>query len=225
MVPRAINKPGVTPTVTVAAALLLLSACASGPPPEPPAPAVIDRSGEYSVTIDAAGQSIDGVLLISGEPGAYTGSIDTPMGGAALSSVEVEGDTMTLSIVEVGVTVTVVFDGDHDDYIDSWAEAAAEYGDPILLRPFHEMNGFWYPWSVGVNGNTPETYVAGWRHVVDRFRAAGADNVSFVWSINTLASFDEGRGVEEAYRVTRTSIGLRHRGSTGTTTIPSGRRG
>ena len=89
--------------------------------------------------------------------------------------------------------------GDHDDYIDSWAEAAAETGRPILIRPFHEMNGTWYPWSVDVNGNTPETFVAGWRHVVDRFRAAGADNVSFVWSINTFASFDEGRDVMEAY--------------------------
>lgn len=89
--------------------------------------------------------------------------------------------------------------GDHDEYIDEWAVAAAEYGDPILLRPFHEMNGFWYPWSVGVNGNTKEDYVAGWRHVVDRFRSAGADNVSFVWSINTLASFEEGQGVEEFY--------------------------
>jgi cellulose synthase (UDP-forming) len=92
-----------------------------------------------------------------------------------------------------------IANGDHDEYIDSWAEAAADYRDPILLRPFHEMNGFWYPWSIGVNGNTSETYVAGWRHVVERFRAAGADNVSFVWSINTLASFDEGRGVEAAY--------------------------
>jgi cellulose synthase (UDP-forming) len=92
-----------------------------------------------------------------------------------------------------------IADGRYDDYIDSWAEAAASYGDPILLRPFHEMNGYWYPWSVGVNGNTYESYVAGWRHVVDRFRAAGADNVSFVWSINTLASFKEGKGVEQAY--------------------------
>lgn len=89
--------------------------------------------------------------------------------------------------------------GDYDDYIDEWAEAAADYGDPILLRPFHEMNGTWYPWSVGVNGNTQEDFIAGWRHVVARFRLAGADNVSFVWSINTLASFDEGRGVEAYY--------------------------
>lgn len=89
--------------------------------------------------------------------------------------------------------------GVHDEYIDSWAEAAADYGRPILLRPFHEMNGFWYPWSVGVNGNSADDYVAGWRHVVDRFDAAGADNVGFVWSINTLASFEEGQGVEAYY--------------------------
>lgn len=89
--------------------------------------------------------------------------------------------------------------GRYDPYIDSWASAAADYGQPILLRPFHEMNGYWYPWSVGVNGNTNESYIAGWRHVVERFRAAGADNVSFVWSINTLADFDQGRGVAKAY--------------------------
>lgn len=89
--------------------------------------------------------------------------------------------------------------GEHDDYIDEWAVAAAEYGHPILLRPFHEMNGYWYPWSVGVNGNTAEDYVGAWRHVVDRFRVAGADNVSFVWSINTLAGFEQGEGVEEYY--------------------------
>ncbi len=92
-----------------------------------------------------------------------------------------------------------VADGDYDEYIDEWATAAARYGRPILLRPFHEMNGYWYPWSVGVNGNSEEDFVAGWRHVVDRFRAAGADNVSFVWSINTLASFERGEGVEDIY--------------------------
>ncbi len=89
--------------------------------------------------------------------------------------------------------------GEHDAYIDDWAEAAAEFGGPILLRPFHEMNGFWYPWSVGVNGNTADDYIAGWRHVVDRFDAAGATNVSFVWSVNTLANFDQSEDITEFY--------------------------
>ncbi|MEZ5408317.1 MAG: glycosyltransferase [Acidimicrobiales bacterium] len=92
-----------------------------------------------------------------------------------------------------------IADGRYDAYLDEWAAAAADYGQPILLRPFHEMNGNWYPWSVGVNGNTNESYIAGWRHLVDRFRAAGATNVRFVWSINTLANFDQGRGVAAAY--------------------------
>ncbi len=89
--------------------------------------------------------------------------------------------------------------GRHDDYIRAWAQGAAEYGRPLLLRPFHEMNGYWYPWSVGENGNTAADFVAAWRHVHAVFDEAGATNVSWVWSINTLAEFDQGRGVQDYY--------------------------
>lgn len=73
--------------------------------------------------------------------------------------------------------------GEHDPYIDNWARRAAEYGNPIYLRFAHEMNTppgktYWYPWQ----GN-PEQYVAVWRYVHDRFVAAGAINVSWVWSV------------------------------------------
>jgi hypothetical protein len=73
--------------------------------------------------------------------------------------------------------------GEHDPYIDNWAERAAEYGNPIYLRFAHEMNTpvgktYWYPWQ----GN-PEQYIAVWQHVHDRFVAAGADNVLWVWSV------------------------------------------
>ena len=39
-------------------------------------------------------------------------------------------------------------------------------------------------WGPGVNGNTPEEFVAAWRHVVSVFRAVGATNVLWVWSPN-----------------------------------------
>jgi beta-mannanase len=45
-----------------------------------------------------------------------------------------------------------------------------------------------YPWAVGNLGNTSEDYLAAWRHVRSIFRAAGAGNVSWVWSPNTLGS-------------------------------------
>ena len=37
-----------------------------------------------------------------------------------------------------------------------------------------------YPW--GPQNNQPQDFIAAWRHVVDRFRMAGADNVVWVWS-------------------------------------------
>jgi Glycosyl hydrolase family 26 len=76
--------------------------------------------------------------------------------------------------------------GAFDSYIDWWAHDAAAYGAPLLLRFAHEMNGTSYPWSPAVNGDNPAAYVAAWRHVHDRFVAAGATNVIWVWSPNIV---------------------------------------
>lgn len=74
--------------------------------------------------------------------------------------------------------------GDHDAYIRSWGADLAKYGGPVYLRFGHEMNGNWYPWSDGVNGNAPGSYVAAWKHVHDLVLAQGATNVKWVWSPN-----------------------------------------
>jgi cellulose synthase (UDP-forming) len=77
----------------------------------------------------------------------------------------------------------LIVNGTYDDYIDGWAEDAAAYGRPVIIRLMQEMNGWWYPWSVETNGNSPELFVQAWRHVHDRFTQAGAFNVSWVWSM------------------------------------------
>jgi mannan endo-1,4-beta-mannosidase len=46
------------------------------------------------------------------------------------------------------------------------------------------MNGTWFPWSEGVNGNRAGEYVAAWRHVHDIFAAVGATNATWVWCPN-----------------------------------------
>ncbi|MBF4631576.1 endoglucanase [Clavibacter michiganensis subsp. phaseoli] len=74
--------------------------------------------------------------------------------------------------------------GDFDAYIRSWGADLAKYGQPVYLRYGHEMNGNWYPWSDGVNGNASGSYVAAWRHVHDLVVAQGATNVRWVWSPN-----------------------------------------
>ena len=72
--------------------------------------------------------------------------------------------------------------GNYDAYIDSWAVGLHSLGYPVMLDVFHEMDGNWYPWGYGVNGNTQADYIAAYRHVHDRFALAGATNVQFVWN-------------------------------------------
>jgi hypothetical protein len=74
--------------------------------------------------------------------------------------------------------------GRYDSYIERSAAAAAAWGKPFFMRFAHEMNGDWYPWGRGANGNTPAFYVAAWRHIVRIFRAYGAGNVKWVWVPN-----------------------------------------
>jgi hypothetical protein len=73
--------------------------------------------------------------------------------------------------------------GAFDTYVRRAAREAAAYGQPILLRFAHEMNGTWYSWGA-IPGNTPGDYVAMWRHVVSIFREEGASNVRWVWAPN-----------------------------------------
>jgi beta-mannanase len=77
-----------------------------------------------------------------------------------------------------------IISGAYDSYIRSWATAAAAWGHPLFVRFAHEMNGNWYPWSEGVNGNRTGDFVRAWRHVHDVVAAAGARNISWIWSVN-----------------------------------------
>ncbi|MBI4728871.1 MAG: hypothetical protein HY775_05135 [Acidobacteria bacterium] len=71
-----------------------------------------------------------------------------------------------------------------DAFVERYAQAIKEYGGPVMLRPMHEMDGFWYPWSGLANGNRPADYVAAWRHLRAVFERVGATNVTWVWSVN-----------------------------------------
>ena len=74
--------------------------------------------------------------------------------------------------------------GNYDGYITTWAKALADFGQPVYLRPMHEMNGGWYPWGGALWGNPATDYVAAWRHMHSLFVDAGATNVRWVWSAN-----------------------------------------
>ena len=88
------------------------------------------------------------------------------------------------SVNEPDFQLSDVIEGRYDSYIREFAEEAAAWGHPFFLRFDWEMNGNWFPWSEGVNGNKSGEYVAAWRHVHDIFAAAGASNVTWTWCAN-----------------------------------------
>ena len=83
-----------------------------------------------------------------------------------------------------GFPLRAIADGRYDNYVRRAGKSAAAWGHPILLRFAHEMNGTWYPWGRGRDGNTPRVYIAAWRHLVRIFRSVGADNVGWAWTPN-----------------------------------------
>jgi len=83
-----------------------------------------------------------------------------------------------------GFSLGTLIGGTYDAYIREFALKAKAWGHPFFLRFDWEMNGFWFPWAEGVNGNTPGQFVAAWRHVHDIFTSVGANNVTWVWCPN-----------------------------------------
>jgi hypothetical protein len=88
------------------------------------------------------------------------------------------------NLSEPNFQLSDVIEGHHDAYIKKFAEAAKAWGHPFFLRFDWEMNGGWFAWAEGVNGNKAGEYVAAWRHVHDIFTQVGATNATWVWCPN-----------------------------------------
>lgn len=86
-----------------------------------------------------------------------------------------------LHVTEPGFKLIQVIKGKFDTYLRAFAEAAKAWGHPFFLRFNWEMNGNWFPWAAGANGNRPAQSAAAWRHVHDIFTSVGATNVDWVW--------------------------------------------
>jgi hypothetical protein len=85
------------------------------------------------------------------------------------------------SLNEPDFQLSDLIEGHYDTFIREFAEEARNWGHPFFLRFDWEMNGGWFPWAEGVNGNQPGQFAAAWRHVHDIFASVGAANATWVW--------------------------------------------
>ncbi|RJQ50203.1 MAG: hypothetical protein C4538_00465 [Nitrospiraceae bacterium] len=72
--------------------------------------------------------------------------------------------------------------GRYDDYIRSFARELATFPRIVFLRVMHEMNGNWYPWCGTVNSNSPEDFIAAWKHIRELVNREALSRIQWVWS-------------------------------------------
>jgi mannan endo-1,4-beta-mannosidase len=89
------------------------------------------------------------------------------------------------------VSVAAIASGNYDGYLSAYAEAVRAYRHPVILSFGHEMNGDWFSW--GYKNTSPAAFVAAWRHIVKLFRALGAQNVTWLWTVNIINDTQRGK--------------------------------
>ena len=89
-----------------------------------------------------------------------------------------------VQINPTGISLTAIASGRYDPYLRSYASAVKAFRGRVILSFGHEMNGNWYSWAY--RHTSPAAFVAAWRHIVTVFRAAGARNVTWLWTVNVM---------------------------------------
>ncbi len=110
-----------------------------------------------------------------------TGFATTAASNGAVPLVQMDPDK---------VSIAAIASGKYDGYLSEYAEAVRAYRHPVILSFGHEMNGPWYSW--GYTQTSPAVFVAAWRHIVTLFRALGAKNVTWLWTVNIINDTQHG---------------------------------
>lgn len=155
----------------------------------------------FGVAIPGAPTDLSGLSQLTSELGAapqqvtwYAAwSAGTDFPSAAAANIAATGATPEVTwepwdpsagVDQPAYSLDRITAGAYDSYLTRWATQIRSYGQPVVIRLAHEMNGNWYPWSEQVNGNGAGDYAAMWRHVVSLFRTDKATNVIWTWSPN-----------------------------------------
>lgn len=190
------------PTAPSAGAPVISTATLQAPPaatagPSVPAPVQLPTLGISAPTVG----DLDRFIATTGttpevvdvfEPWSLERPLDREVAdavaarGARLSVTWEPWDSIRNSVGQPRYSLASIIAGDHDAYIDLFAGSIQQYAHPVTIRLMHEMNGNWYPWGSGVNGNRPGQFVAAWRHVHDRFTALGVADVQWLWAPNAV---------------------------------------
>jgi mannan endo-1,4-beta-mannosidase len=108
-----------------------------------------------------------------------------PFATSFAERVHGHGAVTVVQIDPTGASVQGIAAGAYDGYLRSYADSVRDFGHPVVIGFGHEMNATWYSWGYG--HVRPATFVAAWRHIVTVFRNQGANNVTWLWTLQADA--------------------------------------
>ena len=129
---------------------------------------VFERDASYSYSGVKEFATLTGV---SPDVLLYFSPWGKPFEAGFATSAAKNGAVPLVQIDPTGISLAAISAGRYDHYLNVYAKAVRSYGGPIILSFGHEMNGTWYSW--GYQHESPETFVAAWRHIVTLFRGLG----------------------------------------------------
>ncbi len=92
--------------------------------------------------------------------------------------------TLQLSPTAESGFVFDILKGKYDGFFNDFAADVKDFGHPVLLRLFNEMNGEWCNYSGYHTSRDPEVYIMLYKYVYNKFKSAGAENIIWVWNPN-----------------------------------------
>jgi mannan endo-1,4-beta-mannosidase len=153
--------------------------------------------GVYEKGALAGYQPVTAFTRAAGRPPnlvGYYGGWGEPFEVSFADTVRRHGAVTLLQWDPTLASVPRIAAGGYDGYLRAFADRVRAFGGPVVIGFGHEMNAYWYSW--GYRHTPAATFVAAWRHIVTLFRARGARNVTWLW---TLQADEPGTGPVAAW--------------------------
>jgi hypothetical protein len=122
-----------------------------------------------------------------GQPGPWGPWNQTALDTTALNHAVARGAVPLIDLGKNTDDFAGIIAGSYDAAITTWATNIKNWGKPLFLRPWWEMNGSWFGWGSGGSGGlSASQYKAMFQRFWSVCDAAGADNISWVWCPNYI---------------------------------------
>jgi mannan endo-1,4-beta-mannosidase len=135
-----------------------------------------------SVTAVTSFQTLIGVRL---RMVMYYSGWGEPFQASFSAAIDHHGIIPLIQMQPNTVSLAQIVDGSQDGYLGSYADAVRLYGRAVVLSFGSEMNGDWYSW--GYQHASPSEFIAAWRHIVTVFDSQKVVNVTWLWTVNSIA--------------------------------------